>query len=86
MGLGIRSMVPVYKIRRGPSATEKAAEHTLCDDRLTGAPGRSLYKPPGAEEADQSNRSKLSKLFVAENFLTIDRKIGQQRTPEPSLL
>ena len=33
MGPGIRSMVPVYKIRRGPSAAEKAAEHSLCVDR-----------------------------------------------------
>lgn len=40
---GIRSMVlvPVYKIRRGPSAAEKAAELCLCIDRLI-VSGRSL--------------------------------------------
>lgn len=37
MGLGNRSMAPVYKIRVGPKSAEKVAEHSLCVDRLTGA-------------------------------------------------
>jgi hypothetical protein len=37
MGPGNRSMAPVYKIRVGPKSAEKVAEHSLCDDRLTGA-------------------------------------------------
>lgn len=69
---GIRSMVPVpvYKIRQGPSAAEKAAEHSLCIDRLI-VSGRSLLCTwlalEGVIMTDQPNRSKLSKLFVAGN-------------------
>jgi len=82
MGLGIRSMVPVYKIRRGPSVAEDAAEHTLCVDRDRICPelvvyvaGRGLKRG----EADQSiEQVKIVKIV---GILT-----GKMASNEPSIL
>lgn len=84
MGLGIRSMVPVYKIRRGPSAAEKAAEKLLV---MIGAPGRSLLCTWLATGGKWGRGLSIEQVkIVAVIFLTIDRKNGHQRTLEPSLL
>jgi hypothetical protein len=74
MGLGIRSMVPVYKIRRGPGAAEKAAEHSLFVMIVT-ASGRSLLfvyvagRGLKRGEADQSiEQVKIVKIVCGGKF------------------